>query len=820
MLRPEAFIYETDPAKQTREWANRVVSRRRMDWKAVIDVDYYRRMKSLLLSMQDLTNTVKKYFTDEEFLRNTTFRALPIMEKTKNIIIDQAREPGIKPYIEAVDPSATIDKKQDIFRLQHAQAHVSEVSKQRENVGIPTPYALREKDFNGNVSDFTKMGLDPHDESEVKFFFDTHYKLKYEIAAQTAVLSILTANNAEKDIPRYAIDVMAVKTECKQTYVSRLTGQIITRYLQPTQVYWIPGNARDGSDASVKGWERLITLQELMNTLGDKFDFDRDWRQLILAINYGSGGNYNFTGFVKGGRAYNLSEFSPNGDLGGDKTPPDAPLQLLNYDDCFNSTYDYKVYFGFIEWPQYCLHKERLNTKTGQMFPINNDYVPPDKGPWTVKEWGYFKTKQSYYMAMGAYSQRLYDYGDMYLMPTKGDYDEFCGGSISITREEGLSPVAAVENYIELANYAYYKMLWAIHRSKPDQMDYSYESIRDVAKQMNQSLNKQGAAVPQVAGTFESAIDKLLEKFDKKLFKIHTNPNIDGQPVGGGGSGHIKIPGALDALAIQLREIVLDWAEQQVADKFGLAGLANAQAPNPRDGLKLNELYLRQSRQATGYIPRMMDMGFRTTADTILMYIQDILKFPQTVAYKYLYNLVGQECIDDLATISDATPRRYAITATSYSNWPDKTQQLAEAMAAFQKGLITFSEFQLLKLIDDPRVAAKQSAFFQEKGERRKEAQQKAANDFAMSLQDKKDGNLFKIEKMKADAKTLQERIRTNGYIYQADKMAESKKDAANITAGAAVEKEDTKLQNKKDELQDEATIGLQQSLIKDNPGG
>lgn len=817
MLRPEAFIYESDPRKQTIEWANKVISRRRMDWRAVIDVNYYRKMKSILLSLQDLTPSVKKYFTDEEYLRNTVFRPLPIMEKTKNIIIDQAREAGIKPYIEAVDPSATIDKKQDIFRLQHAESHVGEVTKMRKNVGIQTPYALREKDFNGNVRDFTKMGLNPMDESEVKFFFDTHYKLKYEIAAQTAVLSYLAANKAEIDIPRYCIDIMSVKTLCKQDYVSRLTGQIITKYLQPTQVYWIPGNARDGFDSSVKGWERLITIQELMSALGDKFDFERDWRQLIMAINYASGSNNPFTGFVKGGNAYNLFEATGNLTESATENASEVRVNLLNYDDCFNSTYNYMVYFGFIEWPQYCLHVEKRNTNTGQMFQVPNDYVPPPKSPWVREEKGYFKTKQSYYLAWGAYSQQPYNYGDMYMMPTMGDSDEFCAGSISIIREEGLSGVAAVENYIELANYAYYKMLWAIHRSKPDQWDYSFESIRDVAQKLGQPLNKQGSLAPQTPGTFQSAVDQLIEKFEKKLFKIHTNPNIDGQPIGGGGSGHIKVPGALDALAVQLRELVLEWAEQQVADKFGLAGLANAQAPNPRDGLKLNELYLRQSRQATGYIPRMIDQGFRSTADIMLMYIQDILKFPQTIAYKYLVRLVGQECVDDLATITDASPRRYAITATSYSNWPDKKDQMLEALAAFQKGLITFSEYQLLKLIDDPRVAAKQSAFFQEKGERRKEAQTKAANEFTMALEDKKAANLFKIEKYKADSKTLQERIRTNGYIYQADKMAESKKEAANIAAGATVNKEESKVEAKKEELQDKATIQLQQSLLSGN---
>lgn len=812
MIPPYPFLQESNPKRQTADWANGCVSSFRKYWLPVVTTIYYRQMKALLLSEQDLTLSVKRYFTDEEFLRNTEFEPLPIMEKTRNIIIDQAREAGIKPYIEAVDPAATVDKKQDMFRIKEKQKHIAEVNKVRENVGVQAPYALREKDFNGNVDEFEKMGLNPQDQSEVRFFFDTHYKLKYEIAGQTAVLSYIAVNNAELDIPRYCIDIMSVKHFCKQDYVSRLTGQIITKYLQPNQVFWIKGNARDGSDAPVKGWERQITIQELMNTLGEKFSFERDWKQLLIAINYGSGSNQTFDGFIRGGVTYNTVDFNTTGTL---QEQSDAQPPQFNYIDCDNSEYyNYKVFFGFIEWPQYCLHAEKRNTNSGQMFTVDADYTPPEKGPWVKEEWGYFKTKQSYYLATGTMSQRLYAYGDMYLMPTKGQSDEFSAGSISITREEGRSGVGIVKNYINLANYAYYKMLWTIHRSKPDQWDYSYESIRDIAQKMNQPLNKQGANTPQVAGTFGDAVDKLLERFDKKLIKLHTQPNIDGMPVGGGGTGHVKIPGMLDALAEQLRVIVLDWAEQQVADKFGMSGIANAQAPNPRDGQKLNELYLRQSRSATGYIPRMIDQGFRHTANVMLMYIQDILKFPQTIAYKYLYQLVGEEIVNDLGTISDATPRRYAITATSYSNWPDKQQQMAEALLAFQKGLITFAEYQLLKLIEDPRDAAKQSAFFQEQGEKRKEAQQKAQNDAMMQLQQTKDKNLYDIEKMKSDAKTLQERIRTNGYIYQADKMAESKIDAGKIVAGATVEKEDEKAANKKQELQDKATNELQQSLL------
>jgi len=263
MLPPYSNIRITDSKLMNYQFFDQSITQFRRYWLPVIDQSTYRRMKSLLLSSQDLTASVKNYFTDEEFTRNTVFEPLPIMEKTRNIIIDQAREAGLKPYIEAVDPAATVDKKQDMFRLKNMQKHIAEVNKVRENVGEQTPYALREKDFNGNVQEFTKMGMNPQDESQVKFFFDTHYKLNYEIAAQTTVLSYLTTNKAENDIPRYCIDIMSVKCFCKQDYVSRLTGQIITKYLQPTNVYVIKGNNRDLSDAACKGWERQITIQEL-----------------------------------------------------------------------------------------------------------------------------------------------------------------------------------------------------------------------------------------------------------------------------------------------------------------------------------------------------------------------------------------------------------------------------------------------------------------------------------------------------------------------------------------------------------------------------
>jgi hypothetical protein len=817
MLRPEIFLYESNPNLQDVTWANRVVSRKRQDWRQVVTTEYYRTNKAKLLSFQSLQRTVGIYFTDSQFLKNTKFKPLPIMEKLRNIIIDTARETGIKPFIKSIDPTAKKHKDQDLYRLQTKQKQQAFVNKQREKVGDGVPYQMEDKEFNGNVPEFDKMGLDASDESEVKFFFDTYYKLNYEGYAQSAVMSVLADNKAEEDIPRYVNDILAVKVETKQTYVSSLTGQIIVKYLQPNQVFAIFGNNRDASDAPVKGWERQIPVQELLNILGNKFNFERDWMQLIFAINYGS--QTQFDGFIKGNVNYNINDVL-NTSVNVD-TPPvpgkERTWNLLNYDDMFTDTYNYKVFFGYIEWNQYCIHAEKRNKITGRRFTVDNSFVPSVKSQYEKEEWGYFKTLQSNYIATGATSQKLYNYGDVYMMQTKGNADEFACGTISITREEGLSAMDVADIYIDLANYAYYKMLWAIHRSKPDVWSWAYESIREVAMKMTQTVS-QGANTPQKAGAFEDAINKLIKDFDSKLFMMHTYPIVDGKVVGGGGLPHTKIPGALDAIAIQLREIVLDWAEQQIGDKLGLAGLAAANVPNPRDPVKLNELYLRQSRAATGYIPRMIDAAFKHTANVTLQYIQDILNFKDTIAYKYLLNLIGDEAIEALASIGkEYVPHRFAIYATSYGLNSEKQIMLQEAAIAFENKLITFPEYQLIKAVEEPRVAAKISAFFQEKAERRKEKQIAAANTFQLQLSKEKDDRLFKLEEMKANKGIEKQRVQTDGYKYVADKEAQTKLQSKSMDGDNSQTKELNKLEGEKQIMNAKSNIDLQKDLIENS---
>jgi hypothetical protein len=587
-----------------------------------------------------------------------------------------------------------------------------------------------------------------------------------------------------------------------------------TTYLQPNEVYEIKGNRRDGTDAAVRGWQRQITIRELMDILGDKFNFERDWMQLILAINYGS--NTTFTGFMKGGISYNMTDFlNPiNPTPEGGAAPKDEPVNLLDYDNIYMTTYNYKVYFGFIEWPQATIHAEKRSKVSGQMFPVPGDYKPTEKSDYTKEEWGYFVTKQANYIATSPYSQRVYNYGDMYLMPTKGMWDEFATGSICIVREEGLSAAKISEPYVKIANIAFYKMLWAMKRSKPDVWSYSYESIVEVAKKMQQNIT-QGTNTPQGAGQFGDAVNKLIDQFDKKLMLLHTYPIVDGQAVGGGGLPHQKIPGQLDPIVLELQNVILNWAEMQIGDKIGLSGLAAAQAPNPRDGLKLNEIYLRQSRAATGYIPRLFNSAWKHCSNVMLNYIQDIMRFKDSLAYKYLVNLVGDDAIEALAKIgNDAAPHRFSIFATSYEYLDEKQNQLQEAQLAFSQKLISYPEYLLVKSIEIPEIAAKVSAYFQEKAIKRQEAQVAQAQQNALALDDRKTANLIKVDDAKSANRVKEIQAENDRFYYLADKQYQGKIESAGVAAENDKDKQQQKLENEKQLLHDKANEKLQQSFL------
>lgn len=806
MLRTDTFFWNLDRNAQTAEWANQLITRYRWDWRPVVQPTYYNQQMALLLSMQDLNQTVRKYFDDEEFLRNTKFEPVPVMEKFRNILIDKIKKSGIKPYIKATDPSSRKNKELDKFRLATRSKHEADINSNRKAVGIPDYKVNPKDDFNGNVGDFDQMGMNEGNQSQVQFFFDNFYKLKYEADAQTIVNSFLNLNMVEDDIPRYVNDILGVKVTCKQDYISPLSGQIVTKYLQPSQTFAIFGRRRDALDAPVKGWEMQITVHELMQQLGNAFNFEKDWIELIRAINYGS--NTTFDGFLRGNNYYNMNAMSVGvNDVPLENKGNEQNYTFLRWEDILN----YKVYFGYIEFAQPYYYSEKVNKKTGVSFPVDYTFKPTERSLYEKQSWGAYTMKVSNYIATGTATQKLYGYGELFHQLTYGQYDEYASGSISIIREEGKSAVDVAKIYIDLANYAYYKMLWAIHRSKPDVWSWSYESIREVAMKMQPI--QEGTNTPQTAG-FDSAINNLIEMFQKKLVMLHTYPIVDGNVVGGGGMPHTKIPGALDALAIQLREFVLEWAELQIADKIGLGGVSGGKTPNPREGLKLNEMYQVQSDAATGYIPEMVEKTFEHTAKITLLYCQDIIQHKSSVPYNFLLNLVGQDVIDSVESLDNVAAHRLGIFVDSLNVAQMREDMIQQASIAQQQGNITFFEYLMIKSIDDPRKAGIIFSYYQENQDLIKQQR-------AMQLQQQKQqGEMqikqleLQIEQTKAQALIQGKQIDAKATVVAAQISAKAKLDVKDVAVASEAPKIDAKAQAEQAVLTHKAAVENEKPLV------
>jgi hypothetical protein len=718
MLRTDPVLWERDERKMTSEWASQVVTVFRRDWIPAVEPGYYNKMKRYLLSKQDMQG-VKDYFDDQEFLNKTKFKPLPILEKPRKIIIDKLRKSGIRPYVKAVDPASIQDKEQDRFRLSSRKANEATRNAERQKIGL-NPVTTGYDEFNGNIEEFDQMMLSENEPSDIDFFFKTNYKLKYEIDAQNIIDSVIKLNRSEDNAARYAIDILCSNHTCQQTYISPQTGQIMALYVDPTEARIIWGDNRDSSDAPAKGWSKMVTVDQILKMLGNAFSFQLHWQQLLMAINSANG--TSFDGFIRGGVPYLLSDGMGGISIATNHVEAERQYQYLDWGDC----YRYKVSFGYIEWEQMIDHTEKYNPQSKQRFWVPNDWKAPERSPFQKEVYTSCKILCSYFLSTGATSQWLFGYGPLYHQLFEGQYDEYARGSMCIVREEGIPSAEIAEIYADLANYAYYKMIWAIRKSKPDRMSYSYESIVEVAKKMVQET--QGTNTPQNAGAFQSAVEQLIERFEKKNIMIHTYPVKDGTIVGGGGVQHQLLEGRLDALAIQLREVVVEWAEFQILDKWGMAGVANATQPNPKEGLKLNQLFLSQSNSATGFIGEMYQKTNEHQAKMILLYCQDIIKHKDSIPYKALLKLVGKETLVSIEQLDKVAFYRLGIYITSLDTASKKEEVDNAAYVANERGEIQFHEWLLLKEIDDPRKAAMHLAYLKEKAA-------KVAQERAMELE-------------------------------------------------------------------------------------
>lgn len=803
-----SLVYKTvDPNKKNAVWADQVITLYRRSWRQLINVQRAADDRATMFSMNELTE-VKNSFQDEKFKEHVKFYPLPILDTFVNAIVEEITKEPPKAEIKATDPAAINEKKEDLLLLRNRKIVERDISKYNQQIGMP-PYKVDYGQFKGNVEQFDKMGLNENDPEDMNFYEDNFQRLHYETAAQQLINNILKVNCFDETIIRKLVkDIFAFKAICVQVYVDQMTGEIKYKYIDPQICYGVFGATNDGKDDVCRGWQDSTSVWEFLQMVGNEFDFQRDWRYLIWAINYCNTAT-RFTGFIRNGVNYDCCA-NPNwmSEMGM------SDVQTPNLLD-WSMAYTYKIFTGYIEWRSIDATATYLKKHKDPDFLEMVSYGFELKKKKEQKEYykeSYYQQQwyRSYFIATTSLSQWLFGFQKVYYQQISGANDEYSNGTLCYYQEEGKSATEISRVYLQPANFAFYHMLWLIYKAKPDEDEYLIDEMVVLAKVMARQF-------PQMAGnqsapSFDNVMNQVIQYQRKNHVRIRAYPQIEGKV-------HPQLPpekpkgnGGLDPLAIAMQS-VNQWAEMNIAQKIGMNQMRIGGNPPSRESNQSEQSTIQYSINTTGYMYRMVQYLKQHLATVTLTYAQDIINFKESLPYKYIRTMLGDESFEALKVLDNVCAHRMGIFVKDYNSAMEKQRMIQAADIALSKGTIRQDEWFILTQTEDPKRANAILARLQRQKEKRERAQAIQDQQMAAQMQQQK----YQMEKdlivTKGQLELERERERTKGFVAAAQIAAKGKVDVKELQVASEAPKQDAKTEGQQQIMQTKQNLEEQQNL-------
>lgn len=807
MIGTALLVYNTlNPSDKTPVRANEVITILRRDWRRLVNSQRAWADRATMFSVQELS-VVRDSFDDEDFKKAVKFIPLPILESMVNAIVEEITRNPPKAELRANDPTAVNEKKQDLEKLKIRKVLEEDRTELQSRVygeEMP-PYKMSYDKFNGNVEDFDKMGLDPEDSDDVSFYEENFQRLKCEIAGQSVIDAVLKNSRFDKaTLRRLVKDAFATKTVCTQKYIDQITGEIKDEYIDVDEAYGIFGQTNDGKDDICRGFQRAITVTKFLQMVGNDFVFERDWRYLLWGINYCN--IAKFTGFIRNGVPFDCCS-NPEwmGKMGM------ADIQESNLMD-WSMAYTYKVYMGYIEWPW---PEATVTFLTNKNNPAYTDIIPYDYSlkKKQIKE-GYEKESRyqipwykSYFICTTSVSQWIFNYGKIYFQPSIGANDEYSNGTLCYYQEEGLSATEISYTYLQMANFTFYRMFWIIFKAQPDKEEFVYEELLQLAGNVQRQFPQAGTNAVQ---TFQTVIMDLVKQMRQKHVRIRTYPKVEGRSVQQIHPIEQRHSGGLDPIALSMQAVTM-WAENMVASKIGLNQMRIGGNPQPRESTQSEENAVQYSISTTGYFYRMIQYLKEHSSVCSLNYAQDIIKYKDTLPYKWLLRQIGEEQFNNLKALDDFAAHRMGIFISDGNQNLSKDEVKNAAYAAIQNGEITYDQWFLVTQTEDLKRAARLLGHYKLKERKRLEQVEmdkikaqgevdKQKFDQEMQLADNKGNWGLKIEQEKTRSFILSTQIQAQSKldVKKLQNDNEPVKAAAKAAAQTEVESNKANLQEQK----------------------
>lgn len=807
MLTTASEVYKViDPMERDVKWMDDCVSSLRRDWQPLVNSVSNVTNKEMLFSKQPMDFTKSMFKDKGDFLKNHSIKPLPLLENIKNSMIEEILKAPPKMEIKANDPTSLTKKQADMVMLRYKSLQEKIINDNNKKVGDPSEVIGHDK-FHTNIEDFFRMGLNPDDAEDISFYEQNDFpKLKYEIAGQKLVDIILKLNRFDEETTeQFVVDILANKAICMDIFVDKITGELKMEYLYPETFYGIFGTKSDGRDDVAKGYEKSVTVNQFLEKVGNSFVWETDWQKLLWAINFRNGSNY--TGFRRGSIDYSV--FDTDG-CAKSMGLEGAKANIMDW----AKSYAYEVYLGKIQFkvPHVTATYLKSNGKTISEVPYGYQISTEEETKKYQTE-SYYQQQvyECYYISTSAVGQYIFNWGKATYQELYGANDEYANGGLWYMRSRGKSAVELAQPYIQIVNDAFYKMVWAVYEAHPDHQVYQVEELAELAKIMYSKAGVIGAEdTSKSVNSMQNQLTGIIKYFNDNLVKLKTIPRVDGKAMLNMNNTPSTEKRGLDPIAIAMQSVCL-WAENQLKEKMGFNDLRAGNVEDPREGLGQNKLAAQGSKNATGYVFRMVGSLKERVCTSTLIKAQDIVRFKESAPYKWIRTLLGEENFANLKLLDDFAAHRYGITVENYNAQMERQFfiQLVEKAMDTSDGRGGIDPLSAMTLImeEDYKSGMKKLTYMKYRAEKKKRAQememmkqqqqnimeQKKADS---ELEDKVQAGKMAVVKMTTDANIkiaqmnnqTKEKIKTEAHTFEPmkqDAKADSQSRVVNAKAQA-----------------------------------
>jgi hypothetical protein len=408
---------------------------------------------------------------------------------------------------------------------------------------------------------------------------------------------------------------------------------------------------------------------------------------------------------------------------------------------------------------------------------------------------GYQKTSKyqqqtygSYFISTSSVSQWIFGFGKVYFQTLEGANDEYSYGTLKYYLMEGRSAVELARPYINMVNQCFYKILWCLDKAKPESRNYVYEEILQVARGM-QRLYPQTAN--NKAPKLDTIIKDTIQYMEDNLVNIRAYPQVEGRPL-------LQLPAldgrrnGVDPITVALQSL-FTWGVQLVSQAIGVNPMRTGANPPERESGKTEMNTIEFSINATSYIYRMQQNVKEKTATTILNLTQEIIRYKDSIPYKWLLTVMGNETFNGLFLLDDYAAHRMGLFVRDYNATAEKQRINQAADMALQKGELEFDQWFAVTQVEDYKMAAKMLSLYKRKKEKRERKEKLQELKIQSDMQKEKFQQEMALIKEKNDGALAVATKEAEGLKYSADAAAQSRIEVKKMTTEAEAPKQQAK---------------------------